>query len=221
MSEEKSGKNPGKITELLDAIFPTRYDFEGMLAEQAERTRDGVEALRDWLDHHAGEEPVELRRLEEEVDALRHSLEEKLGDSFSTPFDRQDIYSLSRRMDYILNFSYETAHEMFIFNVPPEPPIRKMAGALCRGTEHLARGVRAIGTDGKQVQEAIRQARREAHALDDLYLQAMKDLFAAPISMDVLKRREIYHHLRDAGRALQNTVDILHTVVVGITVGNQ
>jgi hypothetical protein len=39
--------------------------------------------------------------------------------------------------------------------------------------------------------------------------------------MDVLKRREIYHHLRDAGRALQNTVDILHTVVVGITVGNQ
>jgi uncharacterized protein Yka (UPF0111/DUF47 family) len=219
MIPNKSDKKPGKFLELIDAIFPTRYDFEDMLAEQAERTHEGVKALTDWLDHHAGEEPVVLSRLEDEVDAFRYSLEEKLGDSFSTPFDRQDIYSLSRRMDYILNFSYETAHEMYLFGVPPEPLTRDMAGALGRGTGHLARGVRAISSDGKQVLDAIRQARREYHALDDLYLQAMRELFSTPLSMDVLKKREIYHHLRDGGRALQETVDILHTVVVGIELG--
>jgi hypothetical protein len=34
--------------------------------------------------------------------------------------------------------------------------------------------------------------------------------------MTSLKKREIYHHLRDAGRNLSITVDILHRIVVGV-----
>jgi hypothetical protein len=216
MVQKKRGRTAGKLMEIIDAIFPTRYDFEEMLAEQAEQTLDGVRLLVDWLDHHAGEEPAPLGRREEEVDAFRFSLEEKLGDSFSTPFDRQDIYSLSRQMDYILNFSYETAREMHVFRVVPDRPIREMAGALLVGTGHLAAGVRAMGSDQKKVREAIREARSAIHAIDDIYVLALKELFETPVSMDVLKKREIYHHLRDAGRALQATVDILHKAVVGI-----
>jgi len=40
---------------------------------------------------------------------MRHLMEDRLINSFSTPFDRQHIYDLSRQMDYIQNFSEETA----------------------------------------------------------------------------------------------------------------
>jgi uncharacterized protein Yka (UPF0111/DUF47 family) len=219
MSQKKRIKTPRKVVEMIDAIFPTRYDFEEMLAEQAERTQEGVRIFVDWLDHHPGEEPSALGRIESDVDAFRYSLEEKLGDSFSTPFDRQDIYSLSRQMDYILGFSLATAREMHLFQVTPDRPIREMAGALLLGTGHVAAGVRAIGTDQKKLRGAIREARRTIHTIGDTYMLGMKDLLEAPITTDMLKRREVYHHLWDAGGALQSTVDILHKAAVGIDLG--
>lgn len=219
MSQKKRIKAPRKVVEMIDAIFPTRYDFEEMLSEQADRTLEGVRLFVDWLDHHATEEPAALGRIESDVDAFRYSLEEKLGDSFSTPFDRQDIYSLSRQMDYILGFSLATAREMHLFGVTPDTPIREMAGALLLGTGHVAAAVRAIGTDQRKLREAIREARRTVHTIGDTYMLGMKELLESPITEDMLKRREVYHHLWDAGGALQSTVDILHKAAVGIDLG--
>ena len=216
MSPEKRRKKHRKVVEIIDAIFPTRYDFEEMLAEQADRTLEGMRVFVDWLDHHSGEEPSALGRIEADVDAFRYSLEEKLGDSFSTPFDRQDIYRLSRQMDYILNFSCETAREMHVFGVSPDPPILAMAQALLHGTREVAAGVELMGSDPGSVQRSIREVREAIHTLDDCYIAGMKELFASGEAIDALKRREIYHHLRDAGRALRDTVDILHQAVVGI-----
>jgi hypothetical protein len=34
--------------------------------------------------------------------------------------------------------------------------------------------------------------------------------------MAALRKREVYHHLRDAGRALRNTADIMHRTAVGL-----
>jgi len=44
----------------------------------------------------------------------------------------------------------------------------------------------------------------------------MADLLHTSDAMAALRKREIYHHLRDAGRALRNTVDIMHRTVVGL-----
>jgi len=211
--ERKQKSHTGNI---LDTIFPPRYDFENMITGQAEQTLAGVRALVDWLENHAGEEPVLLGRIEVEVDALRYDMEDKLKDAFSTPFDRQDIYRLSRQMDYILNFASETAQEMHVFEVEPDRPIFDMATALLRGTEEIASGVRLMGSDPESVRKSIREAREAIHTLDTTYIYAMKELFRSGNAIDALKRREIYHHLRDTGRALRGTVDILHQAVVGI-----
>jgi uncharacterized protein Yka (UPF0111/DUF47 family) len=211
--EKKQKKFNGSI---LDAIFPPRYDFELMITDQADRTLAGVQALVDWMEHSAGEDPVRLGRIEVEVDALRYDMEDKLKDAFSTPFDRQDIYRLSRQMDYILNFSYETAREMHVFEVAPDQAILDMATALQRGTEKVASGVKLMGSDPESVRNRIREARDAIHTLDTTYIFAMNDLFRSGNAIDALKRREIYHHLRDAGRALRDTIDILHQAVVGI-----
>ena len=44
----------------------------------------------------------------------------------------------------------------------------------------------------------------------------MKEVFLLPDHMMVLKKREIYHHLKDAGRALSATADILHRAAFGM-----
>jgi tRNA splicing endonuclease len=62
----------------------------------------------------------------------------------------------------------------------------------------------------------IRRSRSAIHELEDIYVTGTAELFNSDDPMNALRKREVYHHLRDAGRALRSTADTLHTVVVGL-----
>jgi hypothetical protein len=154
--KEKMIKQPiQEKRSIFASIFPREYDFEGMLAEQSDRTILGINEFIRWLDTIPLSNPVNLERIENEVDLHRRDLEEKLVKSFSTPFDRQDIFSISRQMDYILNFSKETAKEMYAFGVHPDKTILEMTRELLCGTECISRGVRNIKKDKDAVDDVI------------------------------------------------------------------
>ena len=218
MTHEQTEKTERKTRKkrLRGIFFPRDYDFLGMLTEQAAQTLIGVETLVEWLNTPESSEPESLDILEREVDAKRHEFEELLTNAFSTPFDRQDMYSLSRRIDYILNYSHETAAEMFAFQVSPDRPIHEMARALLKGTGHLAEGVRVMQSDHRQAITEIREARRAVEKIDEQYISGMAELLNSDDPMRAMRKREIYHHLRDGGRALRNSIDILHKIVVGL-----
>jgi uncharacterized protein Yka (UPF0111/DUF47 family) len=210
-----TGERPGRRG-ILDRIFPLEHDFLQMLADQAEQTRSGVGAFVAWLDAGCEGPPDEVRRIERDLDRMRYELEEALIDSFSTPFDREDLYSLSRQMDYILNFSAETAREMHAFGVAPDRAIGRMARLLLDGTRAVVEGVNVMTTDEARVRESIREGRAALHRIEDAYIDGLAELFAGDDTMEALRRREIYHHLRDGGRALRGTLDVLHRAVVGL-----
>jgi len=219
MNDSKNRKKnplPERKESFLSAIFPREHDFESMLAFQSDRTVEGVQALVVWLDKVPLVNPHELERFENEVDDMRHEMEEKLIRSFSTPFDRQDIYSISRDMDYILNFAKETAKEMYAFGVKPDTPIRQMAKNLLDGTMCISRGIKILNSDKDMVEEEIRHARDTYNQMEDLYIASMAELFRTDDAMNALRTREIYHHLRDAGRAMRDTLDTLHNAVIDL-----
>jgi uncharacterized protein Yka (UPF0111/DUF47 family) len=207
---------PERRKNLFSAFFPAEYDFETMLFQQSERTVAGVQTFIVWLGTVPVTNPHELERIENEVDHMRHEMEDKLISSFSTPFDRQDIYIISRQMDYILNFAKETAKEMFAFGVQPDTPILHMAGCLLSGTECISRAVKVINSDKDAVEEEIRHARDTYNVMEELYIAGMADLLRTNDAMHALRTREIYHHLRDAGRAMRDTLDTLHNAVIDL-----
>lgn len=208
--EAKKKKNPFFV------FFPREYDFESMLANQSEMTVSGLQSFVVWLETQPLSNPRDLERIEHEVDSMRHDLEEKLIRSFSTPFDRQDIYSISRQMDYILNFSIETVKEMYAFGVQPDQPIRDMAKNLLSGTQCISRGIENLTSDKNTVEREIRHARNSYHRIEEVYISGMTELLKTNDAMRALRTREIYHHLRDAGRAMRDTLDILHNAVIDL-----
>lgn len=216
MTDNDEPRMPSGRKGLLDRIFPLEHDFLGMLVDQAEQTLAGVEAFVAWLGTGCMGSPDRVVRIERDLDRMRYELEEALRDAFSTPFDREDLYSLSRQMDYILNFSAETAREMHAFGVAPDMPITRMGQLLLEGTRAVVEMMEFITTDEARVGEKIREGREILHRIEDVYIDGLAELFRGPDAMEALRRREIYHHLRDGGRALRGTFDVMHRAVVGI-----
>jgi uncharacterized protein Yka (UPF0111/DUF47 family) len=201
---------------LGDRLFPPRYDFNGMLENQANETVNGVRELVDWLKQGANLPLDKIAASEQRADQIRHEMEQLLQDAFSTPFDRQDIYSVSRQMDQVLNFSYSTAVEMTAFKVAPDPAIHRMAQSLLEGVIVLASGVHMMHHTVRDAQGMIRQIRKHAHEIEDTYIESIALLFLQDDAIMAIKKREIYHHLRDAGRSLNSTVDILHRIIMAL-----
>ena len=62
----------------------------------------------------------------------------------------------------------------------------------------------------------IRHARDAYHRMEEVYISGMTELLKTTDAMYALRTREIYHHLRDAGRAMRDTLDILHNAVIDL-----
>jgi uncharacterized protein len=202
---------------LGDRLFPPKYDFNGMLDNQANETIIGVRALVDWLKQGASTPIDNISSSEQRADKIRHEMEMLLQEAFSTPFDRQDIYSISRQMDQVLNFSYSTAVEMTAFKVAPDPAILSMAQSILEGVILMEKAVRMMQSTLKDVNSLIGDIRKHAHEIEDAYIESMSSLFLQGDAIMAIKKREIYHHLRDAGRNLNSTVDILHRIIMAMT----
>ncbi len=211
MDKEREGRS------ILNSIFPPKYDFQGMLQAQASKTLEGVNALVNWLE--AGDlsiPPDELIRIEQQADDMRHHMEDQLIEAFSTPFDRQDIYLIARQMDYILNFSLSTAIEIRAFGFKPDEPVVRMALALQEGTLQVVKAIKIMEKEPILAGNMIKDIREAERRIDDIYVNSIASAFQNDEPICVMKKREIYHHLRDAGRTLSVTIDALHRVIVGI-----
>jgi uncharacterized protein Yka (UPF0111/DUF47 family) len=202
---------------LLSRIFPANYDFYGMLNKQAEQTSVGVKALLTWLQSGANSDPDDVVREEDKGDQIRLEMERELQGAFSTPFDRQDIYTISRKMDYILNYSMSTAYEMKAFNVKPDEPVIKMAQSLLNGADLVTRSIKLLKEDPNAVEDLIPNMREHERDIEKTYVQTMAIVFAKDDPIVAMKKREIYHHLRDAGRNLSITIDVIHRIIVGLS----
>ena len=216
MKESPKQTKDGKGRGVLDRVFPSEYDFYGMLSKQADQTALGVKTLITWLESGAATDPIELIKEEDKGDQLRLEMEGLLLEAFSTPFDRQDIYAMSRQMDHILNFSMSTAYEMRAFGVKPDEATMSMARSLFTGTELVARSVLLLKSDAKEAEKNIRRLREYEHDIEKTYVRSMTLVFASDEPIMAMKKREIYHHLKDAGRNMSITVDVLHRIIVGL-----
>jgi uncharacterized protein Yka (UPF0111/DUF47 family) len=212
-NKEKDGKRRG----VLNLMFPTNHDFYGMLSKQADQTSVGVRTLIAWLESGANTDPIEIIKEENIGDVLRLDMERLLQEAFSTPFDRQDIYTVSRQMDHILNYTVSTAYEMRAFGVKPDEATMSMARSLLNGAELVARCVLLLKDHPAEAEKLIRRLRDYEHDIEKTYIRSMALVFAENDAILAMKKREIYHHLKDAGRNMSITVDVLHRIIVGLS----
>ena len=95
------------------SFFKKREEiFNKLIQEQAAVTFEGLKLLVEYLKAPAPEIAEQLSLKEKEADESRRILIDELNRTFVTPFDREDIFSLSRSIDDVIDYAYSTVSEM-------------------------------------------------------------------------------------------------------------
>ncbi|MEL4105422.1 DUF47 family protein [Oscillospiraceae bacterium WX1] len=195
-------------------LFPVKYDFIMLLEEQGELNSRAVGALLRWLDGGSVVDAETMQALYNEADRARKELERQLVEAFSTPFDRGDIYYISRTMNKVLAYAESTLTAMQTFDMQPDKNIIGMAEKLQLGSDTFLSSVRMLKTAPNKAEAYIPAIRATHLETEALYRAGMLDAFQSGDAMGALRRREIYHHLKDASKNLEDAVDILHRIIV-------
>ena len=197
-----------------ERLFPIKHDFHKMIRDQAVASTNVVGYLSRWLNSRSEEDYQLLLREAVAADQYRFSMEDNLIEAFVTPFDRQDIYSLSVEMDRIVQYAKSTLTEIEAFEVVEDLIIRNMVQQLKVGTDLLAEAIQLLKEDPRKSKIQIGKIRKVQFTIEEEYRAGMVALFSSPDPMHALKYREVYHHIKDAEVYLGYTTDVLHKIIV-------
>ena len=201
----------------LDRLFPVKYNFYEMLSNQARMNLSGIDALCRWVTEASESDAEKLLQDEKNADTIRMDLETNLIQAFSTPFDRGDIYSISVGMDKVIEYAKSTLLSMKAYDVQTNQIIVSMLGNLGKGSLIFAESIELLQKNPLKAQKNISGIRETHTVIEQLYRDGMEAVFLSNDPITALKKREVYHHIKDASSNLDEAVDILHRIVVRLT----
>jgi predicted phosphate transport protein (TIGR00153 family) len=192
-------------------------DFTEMLHAQSQKVLEGLDALYAWAEGEDGAKIGKVKEVEREADELRRILIEELNQTFVTPFDREDIFSLSRAIDDVMDYADRTVDEMEIYEVKPNPYIIEMISILRKAARELSDAIRLIQKYPNIALEHATKAKACENEMESAYHRALADLFKGTDTVYMLKMREIYRHLSNAADRSDEAANLIGDIVVKMT----
>ncbi|MEW6374344.1 MAG: DUF47 family protein [Thermodesulfobacteriota bacterium] len=202
---------------LKDRIFPKEINFYKMLSNQASKTLEGIEALGTFVENQTPENAGQVKNIEREADELRRVLVEELHKTFVSPMDREDIFSLSRAIDDIVDYANSTVDEMEIYEVSSEEHLREMVNILRKAAREISDAVKILETYPSIAMEHAVKAKFYENTMEKAYHTALASLFKKTDTVYMLKMREIYRHLSNAADRSDEAANIICSIVMKTT----
>jgi len=204
---------------IMFGFFKNREDiFHKLIEEQASITLEGLKFLVKYLDTHQPDLAEELSLKEKEADEVRRILIDELNRTFITPFDREDIFALSRSIDDVLDYADSTVSEMEILNVKPTPYMHRIATLLKDAAYEIHQAVLRLKKHPNVAIDHAQRAKALENRVEAVYREAIADLFSGPENIqhvvEMLKLREVYRHLSNAADRGDEAANTIADIVV-------
>ena len=197
---------------------PKQDNFVRYLIEQAELDVRGLEKLVAYMKDGTSESAEGVNRAEKDADEVRRLLVDELNRTFVTPFDREDIYSLSRAVDDIIDYAHTTVEEMTLLAVAPDQHLLRMAQILLEGSLEIHQALQRIQSHPGVANEHVRRAKGAENQMEKAYRNAVAELFNGPSEpayiVSMLKKREIYRHLSNAADRADEAANVISDIIV-------
>jgi inorganic phosphate transporter, PiT family len=155
-----------------------------------------------------------VREAEHTADDVRRRLQQELRVAFSVPLDAEDIYTLSERLDAVLNDAKNAVREAEVMNIRPDEHLAAMATSILSGVHHLASAFDVLARDQDRATAAANAAISATREVERRYRIAMSEALQLEDVRELFSRRELYRRYARMGDQVVRVADRVWYAVV-------
>ncbi len=188
------------------------------LAKKAVETSEAVVVLFSDLTNI--EQGKKIHKLETEADVLTRDIFTELNKTFITPLDREDMQRIASKIDDVIDFMDGIAARVSSYKITTPPPYcEQMAMELVKATkevEYMISKLKHI----KNPKDMIHHCRNTGdieHVVDDLYREAISELFETDDAIKIIKLKDIYETMETASDRCVDVADVIEDIVLKYT----
>src|SRR5690349_23369172 len=198
-------------------LIPKEERFYDDFTAMAEQIRYGAKLLETML---APEKPIwdkadEIKEIEHKCDFLTHEVIQRLNRTFVTPLDREDIHTLARTLDDVMDAIDASATIVRLYHIDSvRPGARELARIILDSAEQVLGAVKAL--EGRRgVAECAVEINRLENEADRAHQAAVRALFQEERdAIEIIKWKEILDFLEQATDRCEDVANVLEGVVV-------
>lgn len=212
-----------KLDAVIKNLMPREERFQELLALDTANLVRGARLFAEIAASARLDErrvkAVELKGVEHEGDQITRRIFDALNSSFITPLDREDIRSLGKDLDDILDSLEMVGQYMVLFELSDAPPaLAQFAAILVDMTveiEHITGMVWDLA-HAQRIRETIVRISDLENQGDRLYNTVIAELFRGdglhPLA--ILKWKEVYDGLENACDQCKNYTHVVGNIVL-------
>lgn len=199
-------------------LLPREEQYFTLFAQMTSYINDAAKTLVEMLalQNSDFQEYVQrIKSIEHACDDLTHNIATRLNQSFITPFDREDIYMMSKALDDVVDLIDGAARSVVMYDIREATDYaRQLAGVLQRMALQLHEVV-SILQKPKGVTERLIELHRLENEGDDIYQRAVGGLFHENRDpLEVIKWKDVYEKLEAAIDRCENVANIIEGVII-------
>jgi predicted phosphate transport protein (TIGR00153 family) len=185
---------------MFEKFFPKEFNFFDFLDKEAGIALQAAELFKELVEKGTIDDisREKMRDIEHEGDKMAYAIIDHLNKTFITPFDREDIHMLAKKLDDVNDMINTIVSRMKVYKITKVNQILIEFGALIyRSVEELCCAVRGL-RDMKHAESTLKSCmdigkmESEGDVLRDRALSELFDKEKNPI--EIIKWKEIYQH---------------------------
>lgn len=190
-----------------EKYFEDFKDMINLIGEMADHT-EKIFQFEDQKTHILKMKPLEIR-----CDELTSKITKRLNKTFITPFDREDIFALVKRLDDISDMLLGATARVETFRVDRKiDHADKISSIIKEQIRELGIAIQDLKVKRINEVKAVKVLETEA---DKVYQQAIKELFEnEKDAIELIKKREILDILERTSDKCQSTANVILSIFI-------
>jgi predicted phosphate transport protein (TIGR00153 family) len=198
-------------------LIPREEKFYSDFQALADELKQGSVLLERMVapDHPIWDKADEIKEIEHKCDFLTHEIIQRLNRTFVTPLDREDIHTLARSLDDVMDAIDASATLVRLYRLDRVRfGARELAQIISASTHQVRLALDALEQHKGLITHAVEINRLENEA-DRVHQQAVSRLFDEERDpLVVMKWKETLDFLEDATDRCEDVANVLEGVVV-------
>ena len=156
-----------------------------------------------------------IKSIEHECDEITHGITTKLNKSFITPFDREDIYTLSVALDDVCDYIDAAARAVVMYDIREVNDHSRTLALIILGLANEIDSAVGMLKKATGMKQHLLEIQRLENDADEAYYRGIGELFKnTPDPIMVIKLKELYEILENATDRCESVGNIIESIVL-------